>query len=277
MTDRIRSIACTVLLAVAACACSRGADTPPAESRDVPRSARRGGRGPAGRRHERSDRVVGRRAGGHRLGGRDREARHGDRAVPERHGSRPGRAVRISQRPESAARLELVPRQPGRLQRRAVRAVQDAARPRSQPREPDAPDDCPDLEARGDRPGAGRITGVAVDARSPRRRTQTRSTTWTAWRARQRSASRRCRTASRSRTRDRSNRCRRPRRRSTTAGCSRGARFRTRACSSRSCARPARRRTGSGIGPASAARERWIASSCRARRATSGASWRPGR
>jgi hypothetical protein len=39
MTDRIRGIACMVLLAVGACACSRGADNPPAGSRNAPRAA----------------------------------------------------------------------------------------------------------------------------------------------------------------------------------------------------------------------------------------------
>ncbi len=74
---------------------------------------------------------MGRWAGRHRLGGGDRETRAGHRRIPERRRSGPRREVRFPQRTESAAGLELVPRQPGRVQRRAVRALQDDPRSRS--------------------------------------------------------------------------------------------------------------------------------------------------
>ncbi len=56
MTDRIRSLACLVLFTLAACACSRGTETPPAESRDVPRSL--GGPVVAPPANDSSDQIV---------------------------------------------------------------------------------------------------------------------------------------------------------------------------------------------------------------------------
>ncbi len=86
----------------------------------------------------------------------------------------PGRAadVRFPQRAESAAGLELVPRQPRRIQRRAVRALQDDSRSRSRPREPDAARHRPDLEARGGRAGGIGSAGDPVDLRSHRHRAE---------------------------------------------------------------------------------------------------------
>ena len=165
------------------------------------RNGQRGPRGPAEGRHERGDRVVGRWAGRHRLGGGDREARPRHRRLSERHRSCPRREVRFPQRPESPAGLELVPRQPGRIQRRAVRALQDDSRSRSEPPEPDAARHRADLEARGDRAGgignAPRPPGRSITSASD----PIRPTTSTAWRARQTNGSRRCRSDSRSRTR----------------------------------------------------------------------------
>ena len=173
---------------------------------------------------------MGRWAGRDRLGGGDRETRAGHRRISERHRSGPRREVRFPQRAESAAGLELVPRQPGRIQRRAVRALQDDSRSRSQP--------CRTRRC-APSPGSGsarRSCRRDRERRRPRGRSitsasdPTRPTTSTAWRARQTNASRRCRSDSRSRTRARSSRCRRPRRRSTTGGCWRDASFRTRVC-----------------------------------------------
>ena len=99
-----------------------------------------------------------------------REQAH--RRLSERRRSGRAREVRVPQRPESAARVELVPRQPGRVQRRAVRAVQDDARSRSESSESDAARHRPDLEARGDRAGGRGSAGGSVDARSHRRRAE---------------------------------------------------------------------------------------------------------
>jgi hypothetical protein len=56
MTHRVRYIACTVLLTVGAGACSRGAENPPAESRNVPRAA--GGALVAPPADDTSDQIV---------------------------------------------------------------------------------------------------------------------------------------------------------------------------------------------------------------------------
>ena len=79
--------------------------------------------------------------------------------------SGPRREVRFSQRTESPAGLELVSRQPGRVQRRAVRPLQDHSRPRSEPREPDAAHDRPNLEARSRR-AVGRQRGRSITSAS---------------------------------------------------------------------------------------------------------------
>ena len=96
--------------------------------------------------------------------------------------------------------------------------------------EPDAARHRPDLEARGDRAGGIGNGASRVDLRSHRHRTQP-------VRLRRRRGTPGQRTpvaaAVRIRVREpahRSSRCRRPRRRSTTAGCWRGASFRTRVC-----------------------------------------------
>ena len=185
----------------------------------------RGGRG-AGRRRARGAAegttparrsCRGSTAGRHRLAGGDREARPGHRRLSERRRSRPRREVRVPQRPESAAGLGLVPRQPGRLQRRAVRALQDDPRSRSQSRRIRrcAPSPGSGSARRPCPPAAG--AGGRLDARSHRHRPQSGRLRRRRGASGRASASRRCRSASPSRTRDRSSRCRRPRRRSTTA------------------------------------------------------------
>ena len=167
----------------------------------------------ARRRRERRHHVVGRRTGGHRLAGRDRQARAGDRRLSERRRSGARGEVRVS----AAARhprlawdwfrdnpvgfngvpfvlfktiLDLDPNHENPTLRTIARIWKREA--------PIA--------------AGHRRVRHALDARSPRRRSRTRPTTWTAWRARRRSASRRCRSGSRSRTRARSSRCRAPRR-----------------------------------------------------------------
>ena len=122
MTDRTRSIACMVLLALAACACSRGTDTPPAESRDVPRTL--GGPVVAPLADDTSDQIVS-WVDGQAVTDWAAEIAKRERAIEQYlNDTDPARAEQYGfrERPESAAGLELVPRQPGRLQRRAVRA-----------------------------------------------------------------------------------------------------------------------------------------------------------
>ena len=116
------------VLVVMAGACHAGPDARQDQTRAGRVRRRRGRpRATAGQRRQRSDRVVGRRTGRHRLGGGDRDKRdRRHRGVPERQRSRPRREVRLPQRAEPSPGVELVPRQPGRIQRRAVRAVQDA-------------------------------------------------------------------------------------------------------------------------------------------------------
>ena len=147
-------------------------DREPPSTRRPRRTASAGLVGAAEGRHRRRDRVVGRWSRSvDRLAGRDHEARAGHRRLPERRRSGTRREVRVPERPESATGLELVPRQPGRIQRRAVRAVQDDSRSRSEPREPDAAHDRPNLEARSDRavPASGTRR---LDVRPHRHRAQ---------------------------------------------------------------------------------------------------------
>ena len=102
-----------------------------------------------------------------------------------------------------ATGLVLVPRQPGRVQRRALRAVQDDPRSRSR---------TTPTRRCGPSPGSGSVrpwfptaTGASdLDDGPHRRQSRARRTTTTASRAPP--ARRRCRTGSRSRTRGRSSR-----------------------------------------------------------------------
>ncbi len=135
-------------------------------------SERERARQPAERRHERSDRVLGRRTDRHRLGCRNSEAPAGHRRISGRHRSRPRRKIRLSQRTEPATRLALVQEQPGGVQRRPLRPVQDHPGSRSRSRESDAQNDRADLEARGGRAVNGRHGGNRVDARSHRHRSR---------------------------------------------------------------------------------------------------------
>ena len=122
---------CIALAAAAVSACGGPAATKNPEYAAAAARADAGLVAPLEDDTERRDRVVGRWAGRHRLGCRGHETRAGHRRIPERHRSGPRREVRFPERAESAAGVELVPRQPGRIQRRAVRALQDDSRPRS--------------------------------------------------------------------------------------------------------------------------------------------------
>ncbi len=214
MSCHIHGMACSVASPLFASPCARAGAVPRLRSRirgcreEGPGRARCAAEG----RHGRRDRLVGRRPGRHRLGGGNRETRARHRRVSERCRSGPRRKVRVPQRTESPAGLELVPQQPGRIQRRAVRAAQDDSRSRS---ESIAIRRCaPSLASGSARrvmpAGSGSVRhapGRSITSASD----PTRPTTPMASRARRASASRRCRSDLRSRIRARSNRCRPPR------------------------------------------------------------------
>ena len=123
---------------------------------------------------------------GHRLAGRDRQARSRDRRLSGRRRSRPRRRSTAS----AAARTRSWRGTGSATTRSASTACRSCCSRRfstsipNRP-EPDAARDRAHLEARGDRAaGAGPAHGV--DARSHRRRARSRPTTPTAWRARRR-------------------------------------------------------------------------------------------
>ncbi len=200
-TKRIRLAArawsCSSLFA---CACGRG--TP--EEKATTKAAATGTAGLVGPlTNDTSDDIVSWVDGQvvTRLDSRDRQARPAiDGYLSD---TDPARAaeVRLPQRTEPAAGLELVPRLPGRLQRRAVRAVQDDPRSRSKRSGPDAAEDRADLETpvgAADRIRSGCTRGRSITSASGR----ILATTSTESRGRSANDNRRCRSDSRSRTRE---------------------------------------------------------------------------
>ena len=167
-----------------------------------------------------------------------REAPAGHRWLSRRHRSGARREVRLSQRAESAAGVELVPAQSRRVQRCAVRAAQDDSRSRSESRESNAAHDRAHLEARSHRANRAGHARIGVDARSHWRQAGSVRPIASSIRICLRESTRRSR------------RCPRPRRPPPIHGCWPNVCFRTRACSSPSCAPWTRKRTGNAIGPA---------------------------